>query len=222
MNLLAKLNGKKQYAEIEQFDLLKENKLPLRALNISKGGKITTGGESKTLFTSLKSVNEGIVGLQKKATFKSPINALEFISENIVAVGLEDSSLWLIKLDTNEKTKIFKSKGWKPGKVIKTITNTFVKGINFVEYSSKNRTLIASLEKELIVIDFDKINDGKKAFTNKFELNNLETVAKDLKNKYACGGTAKEGYVFLQGDHRDTIKDTLVHLGFAADTIELH
>ena len=175
INLLAKLNGKKQYAEIEQFDLLKENKLPLRALNISKGGKITTGGESKTLFTSLNSVNEGIVGLQKNVTFKSPINALEFISENIVAVGLEDSSLWLIKLDTNEKTKIFKSKGWRPGKIIKTITNTFVKGINFVEYSSKNRTLIASLEKELIVIDLDKINDGKKAFTNKFELNNLET-----------------------------------------------
>lgn len=54
------------------------------------------------------------------------------------------------------------------------------------------------------------------------KLNNLETVAKDLKNKYACGGTAKEGYVFLQGDHRDTIKDTLVGLGFAEDTIELH
>ena len=27
------------------------------------------------------------------------------------------------------------------------------------------------------------------------KLNNLETVAKDLKNKYACGGTAKEGYI---------------------------
>ncbi|MDC0438004.1 stress response translation initiation inhibitor YciH [Nitrosopumilus sp.] len=54
------------------------------------------------------------------------------------------------------------------------------------------------------------------------KLNNLETVAKDLKNKYACGGTAKEGYIFLQGDHRDTIKDTLIHLGFAEDTIELH
>jgi len=26
----------------------------------------------------------------------------------------------------------------------------------------------------------------------------------------------------LQGDHRDSIKDTLVHLGFAEDTIELH
>lgn len=175
VNLLAKLNGKKQYAEIEQFDLLKENNLPLRALNISKGGRITTGGESKTLFTSLNSIDKGIIGLQKNVTFKSTINALEFINENIVAVGLEDSSLWLIKLDTNEKTKIFKSKGWKPGKVLKTITNTFVKGINFVEYSNKNKTLIASLEKELIVIDFDKINDGKKAFTNKFELNNLET-----------------------------------------------
>ena len=44
----------------------------------------------------------------------------------------------------------------------------------------------------------------------------------NLKNKYACGGTAKEGYIFLQGDHRDTIKETLVHLGFAEDTIELH
>ena len=54
------------------------------------------------------------------------------------------------------------------------------------------------------------------------KLNNLEHVAKELKNKYACGGTAKEGYVFLQGDHRDTIKDTLVKLGFAESSIELH
>ena len=54
------------------------------------------------------------------------------------------------------------------------------------------------------------------------KLNNLENVAKELKNKYACGGTAKEGYVFLQGDHRDTIKETLVGLGFAESSIELH
>ena len=47
------------------------------------------------------------------------------------------------------------------------------------------------------------------------KLNNLESVAKQLKNKYACGGTAKEGYVFLQGDHRDTIKETLVGLGIS-------
>jgi len=54
------------------------------------------------------------------------------------------------------------------------------------------------------------------------KINNLGNVARELKNKYACGGTAKDGYVFLQGDHRDTIKDTLVKLGFAEETIELH
>jgi len=54
------------------------------------------------------------------------------------------------------------------------------------------------------------------------KINNLGNVARQLKNKYACGGTAKDGYVFLQGDHRDTIKDTLVKLGFAEETIELH
>ena len=53
-------------------------------------------------------------------------------------------------------------------------------------------------------------------------INNLENVGRELKKKYACGGTAKDGYVFLQGDHRDTIKDTLVKLGFAEETIELH
>ena len=54
------------------------------------------------------------------------------------------------------------------------------------------------------------------------KINNLESIAKELKSKYACGGTANEGYIFLQGDHRDTIKETLVNLGFSEDVIELH
>jgi len=54
------------------------------------------------------------------------------------------------------------------------------------------------------------------------KINNLEIVAKELKGKYACGGTAKEGYIFLQGDHRDTIKEALVKLGFSEEKIELH
>ncbi|MFB5630916.1 MAG: hypothetical protein ACE5RN_04955 [Nitrosopumilaceae archaeon] len=53
-------------------------------------------------------------------------------------------------------------------------------------------------------------------------MNDLESVAKELKAKYACGGTAKDGYIFLQGDHRDTIKETLVKLGFSESTIEIH
>ncbi|MBC8250786.1 MAG: stress response translation initiation inhibitor YciH [Candidatus Nitrosopelagicus sp.] len=54
------------------------------------------------------------------------------------------------------------------------------------------------------------------------KINNLESVTKELKGKYACGGTAKEGYIFLQGDHRDTIKEALVKLGFSEEKIELH
>jgi len=54
------------------------------------------------------------------------------------------------------------------------------------------------------------------------KMGNLEGVARELKARYACGGTAKEGYVFLQGDHRDTIKEALVGLGFAESAIELH
>ena len=54
------------------------------------------------------------------------------------------------------------------------------------------------------------------------KINNLEQVVKELKRKYACGGTAKDGYIFLQGDHRDNIKDELVDLGFAEEKIELH
>ena len=54
------------------------------------------------------------------------------------------------------------------------------------------------------------------------KINNLESVAKELKGKYACCGTAKYGYIFLQGDHRDTIKEALVKLGFSEEKIELH
>ena len=54
------------------------------------------------------------------------------------------------------------------------------------------------------------------------KINNLEKVVKDLKRKYACGGTAKDGYIFLQGDHRDNIKEALVNLGFSEEKIELH
>ena len=49
----------------------------------------------------------------------------------------------------------------------------------------------------------------------------LKDVAKKLKNKFACGGTAKEGAIELQGDHLNKIKTELVTLGFAPDTIEV-
>ena len=49
----------------------------------------------------------------------------------------------------------------------------------------------------------------------------IKDVAKKLKEKLACGGTAKEGKIELQGDHKNKIKDILVKIGFPPDTIEV-
>ncbi len=54
------------------------------------------------------------------------------------------------------------------------------------------------------------------------KLNDMHGTLSELKRKYACGGTAKDDYIFLQGDHRDTMKETLVKLGFAESSIEVH
>lgn len=49
----------------------------------------------------------------------------------------------------------------------------------------------------------------------------IEKMARQLKSKLACGGTAKDGYVMLQGDHRDSVKEHLVSSGFTESSIEL-
>lgn len=50
---------------------------------------------------------------------------------------------------------------------------------------------------------------------------NLKDLAKKLKNKFACGGTAKDGYIELQGDHLKELKPELIRLGFSPDSIEV-
>lgn len=57
----------------------------------------------------------------------------------------------------------------------------------------------------------------------------LEQLAKQLKAKLACGGTVKEGRIELQGgggstpaaerDHKHKVRDLLVSMGFAAESI---
>lgn len=47
----------------------------------------------------------------------------------------------------------------------------------------------------------------------------LDQLAKELKNKLACGGTAKEDRIELQGDHRQKVKKLLIEAGFAPETI---
>jgi translation initiation factor 1 len=48
----------------------------------------------------------------------------------------------------------------------------------------------------------------------------LKTIAKSLKQELACGGTAKDNVVELQGDHTASVVKALVKLGFSEDTIE--
>ncbi|MFB6182857.1 MAG: translation initiation factor [Candidatus Nanohaloarchaea archaeon] len=49
----------------------------------------------------------------------------------------------------------------------------------------------------------------------------LEDLASTLKSKLACGGTAKNGQIQLQGDHRRRILDVLEEEGFDRSNIEV-
>ena len=50
---------------------------------------------------------------------------------------------------------------------------------------------------------------------------NIDEILRKLKNKFACGGTAKTGQIELQGNHKARIRAVLVDLGFPEGTIEI-
>lgn len=49
----------------------------------------------------------------------------------------------------------------------------------------------------------------------------VKSISKKLKSKLACGGTAKDGFVELQGDHKQKVRDYLVDFGFPPESIEV-
>ena len=49
----------------------------------------------------------------------------------------------------------------------------------------------------------------------------LKSLTKQLKEQCACGGTAKEGKVELQGDQREKVKKALISSGFSESSIEV-
>jgi len=50
----------------------------------------------------------------------------------------------------------------------------------------------------------------------------LGELATKLKNLCACGGSAKDNMILLQGDHRDRVKQFLIDYGFPSSNIEIH
>ncbi|PSH01408.1 MAG: stress response translation initiation inhibitor YciH [Nanohaloarchaea archaeon SW_10_44_10] len=49
----------------------------------------------------------------------------------------------------------------------------------------------------------------------------LDELSSTLKTKLACGGTAKNGQIQLQGDHTHRITDVLEEEGFSRNQIEV-
>ncbi len=49
----------------------------------------------------------------------------------------------------------------------------------------------------------------------------LGGLAQKLKNFCACGGTAKNGQILLQGDHRERVRGYLTKLGYPEENIQL-
>ncbi|MEA1924459.1 MAG: translation initiation factor [Candidatus Altiarchaeota archaeon] len=49
-----------------------------------------------------------------------------------------------------------------------------------------------------------------------------QKIAKDLRQKLACGGTVRDERIELQGDHVSKIKDILMDMGFSEEMIDLN
>lgn len=50
----------------------------------------------------------------------------------------------------------------------------------------------------------------------------IHALAKDLKRKLACGGTAKDNKIELQGDHRRRVKEILLKMNYVEDQIDVY
>ncbi len=78
-------------------------------------------------------------------------------------------------------------------------------------------------EQQKITVQVEKKKFGKKytIISGVKKEVNIDEILKKLKNRFACGGTAKRGQIELQGDHRSRVRQVLAELGFPEETIEV-
>lgn len=79
-------------------------------------------------------------------------------------------------------------------------------------------------ERQNIIVKIERRKFGKK-YTMVEGIDsgeiNIKSLTKKLKSQLACGGTEKKGLIELQGDHKNKVKEILVNLGFAPETIKI-
>lgn len=82
---------------------------------------------------------------------------------------------------------------------------------------------IIAREQQKITVKVEKRKFGKKytIVSGIKKEANINEIVKKLKSKFACGGTAKNGQIELQGNHKAKIRPVLVDLGFPEETIEV-
>ncbi len=79
-------------------------------------------------------------------------------------------------------------------------------------------------ESQQITVSVQKKKFGKKyTIIEGIDEKAIDTreLVKELKSELACGGTAKEGYIELQGAHTNKVRSKLIDLGFPPETINV-
>lgn len=178
LNLLSKLNGKENFIDVEKHQLLKGSNRPLKSLAVSPNSIIATGGNARKLYANSLPTSNGFPNLlEEKFKFDATINALEFIDDDRLVIGLDNSELWIVRLTTGEKLNLYSNRKLKSLKIVQkgssiignllpSFRSKFYKGIGHIKYAQHDQSIYASQIDKLVKVDLSKLgNSNKEAFS---------------------------------------------------------